>query len=564
MNKKFMVSREKKEFVGCIFLVIFVYGILLSNHIYLNGDEVNTYSTSNSEFDGWMFSEGKTAIYLRNEIWDQNPVVFIANVTSAIKDVMTHGKNAFVFTSEQPEEEMWYTGQSVIEWLSAGEASRFNYLSVFYNSLIDGFNPPGYFYLIHTISSFFTNYFSTWFALCINLFFLVGTLCVLYRIARIYCFTHVESILYLLAYAGSLGCLREINFIRAYGMMTFFGTCLFYLQLRILQSKRKSDEIQKLVRLMMGVYILGFISQYFMAVIFASSSSMLFLCLLKERDWANIKYLIKSCVPRMGLAVVLGVLLAPGVLVSFIKDSDSSQRGTITLASLWTIFTKMMEEILVNEYIGVIVLLALFVTYMFLFEISQNVQSKWILLIGTVVLYCVVVLMVIQNGGRYFWTIYPYIILLIFKLLHKTLSKVCKNYLRVICIMVIIYFAINFFTEYRETRINCQMGDQVEKSICNYSDKTIIFLREYGGGYSFIPYMENVENWKCIEADFASISEDLDDERILAEDEVYVFDTTNGEYLDIIAEYFNTHGYLIEENICYKSGSSMICYQKNR
>lgn len=77
----------------------------------------------------------------------------------------------------------WNTPEDFSEYLTAGE-HRFDYSNAYQNQIIDASHPPFWYFLVHTVCSFFPGVFSKYLIFGINIVMMVCSLILLYLIGK--------------------------------------------------------------------------------------------------------------------------------------------------------------------------------------------------------------------------------------------------------------------------------------------------------------------------------------------------------------------------------------------
>ena len=80
-------------------------------------------------------------------------------------------------------ERSWRTSKEAQDYVKAQE-NRFNYISVYYNQVLD-VHPPLFYMLVHTVSSIFNDTFSKYIIFSINLVFFIGTCIFIWKVLNL-------------------------------------------------------------------------------------------------------------------------------------------------------------------------------------------------------------------------------------------------------------------------------------------------------------------------------------------------------------------------------------------
>lgn len=122
-----------------------------------------------------------------------------------------------------------YSGIGPFEsFVEVSPDSRFNYVNVWENQAND-VHPPLYYFLVHTICSFFPGSYSKWYGLTINIIWLIFILILMYKLSKKITNNSLSSIGIVLFYGTSVLFFNTMLFIRMYAQFTFFAIAMAYL-----------------------------------------------------------------------------------------------------------------------------------------------------------------------------------------------------------------------------------------------------------------------------------------------------------------------------------------------
>ena len=205
----------------------------------------------------------------------------------------------------------WFFSEKMRDYLTVDKTHRFSYDSVYYNQVHD-YHPPFYYFILHTICSFFPGKFSPWFSFAINIFSFIGTAFFLYML--IYEISGSEKI----ALAGcafygfSMGAFNTFEFVRIYALATMISTMYLYYHAKLYHS----DKIKKEMLIIFIVSLIGCLTHHFF-VPFAGCISVCF-CI-----YYLLKGKYKKCLTysfTMIGSVVASVLLFPATISHVFSD----------------------------------------------------------------------------------------------------------------------------------------------------------------------------------------------------------------------------------------------------
>lgn len=169
----------------------------------------------------------------------------------------------------------WTTGDELHNYITVQDNQKFEYGSVTYNLKHD-FHPPFYFYILHTISSFFPNQYSRWFAFAINIAVFPVLMIYLYLLAKKLCKStdheKLLPVLIIIFYGIASAGVSTFVFARHYAMLTMFAVMYAYYLVRLIESsvpgpeEKKTGGISwKYIVILLVISIFGCLTQYFFA-----------------------------------------------------------------------------------------------------------------------------------------------------------------------------------------------------------------------------------------------------------------------------------------------------------
>ena len=126
-------------------------------------------------------------------------------------------------------------------YLTVSSTDVFNYINIFEN-LAKDVHPPLYYMLLHTISSFFPDTFSKWFAGIINLCAFIFIYFMLFKLSKLMLKDEKLALCVVALYGFSEIGIDTVIFLRMYILQTLFGICLVYQSLRILENNRATNK----------------------------------------------------------------------------------------------------------------------------------------------------------------------------------------------------------------------------------------------------------------------------------------------------------------------------------
>lgn len=174
--------------------------------------------------------------------------------------------------------EQWHSGEDFKKYITVQEGERFKYDNVYNNQVCD-IHPPMYYFLLHTICSFFPDTFSNWYAASLNLFLYSLSILVLFLIGQLVLKSDKKALLAAAVWALSRGGISNAAFFRMYMLMTLLTLLLVYFHLRLLENYKI-----KYIILIFAVNVTGFLTQYYFYIFsFFLTAAVCFYFLFKRR-----------------------------------------------------------------------------------------------------------------------------------------------------------------------------------------------------------------------------------------------------------------------------------------
>ncbi|HCS93730.1 MAG TPA: hypothetical protein DIW15_03340 [Bavariicoccus seileri] len=216
----------------------------------------------------------------------------------------------------------YYADDYLNDALTVQDGEQFNYKSVYMNQVED-VHPPLYYFLYHTLASFFPNQFTKWIGLSLNLGILSLTWIVLFLLIKLVTHSSAISALGASLFGFSVGAMNSVIYIRMYALMTLFVVIVSYFHVRLIY--KKDYRLKTLLGIFLFTY-LGIMTQYYFLVFsfFLTFSSILVLWLRKKIRF-SIKY---------GGAVLGSVGLSVITFPAMIKHLTTGDRGAEASSSI--------------------------------------------------------------------------------------------------------------------------------------------------------------------------------------------------------------------------------------
>lgn len=334
-------QHERKAYVILLLIIIVCNCLMLlvfAGKKVFHIDEVWSYSLSNSHEKPflyyWQVGTGEIGSETRNyklKNGEQNP---------------------FYSDNDNRFYEQWHSGEEFHDYLTVQENERFDYSNVYYNQVCD-VHPPLYYFLLHTICSFFPDGFSKWYAAVINLFFYSLSLIALFLLGRQVFKSDKKALLAAAVWGLSRAGLSNAAFLRMYMIMTFFTVLLAYFHMRLIEKYKL-----KYVALIFAVNLAGFLTQYYFYIFsFFITASVCVYLLFKKR----IKQLLIYAFTVLA-SVGAAILVFPATLVHLTQGvyTNRTVNGLFGLFGRSNLLTYLLQDYTGLAYHGKTLLVDLF------------------------------------------------------------------------------------------------------------------------------------------------------------------------------------------------------------
>ena len=332
------------------------------------------------------------------------------------------------------------TRQELIDLITIDETDEFEYGSVYYNQTKD-VHPPLYYYLIHTLSSIFTNSFSKWIGLGLNVIVYLVTIALLYHLINKFWCDSQNALLVTVIYGLSNIALSTLLFIRMYMLLTFFTLLLAYLILEHMKSPR---EI--LYPAIFVTMFLGMLTQYYFVIYaFFVCAGYDFFLLLKRKYKSFAGFSIAAL---SGLTAMLIYFPHFATQLSVQKNVsiDKTVRNAQNMNKWLPRFFTMSKEVGSDVKTGIIIVLILFA--LFIVSIIRKTKTinkirldeKLLVILPAYIAYIVVCIIAPYVTVRYVYHLIPIMLLLISYIYDFVVDKSVKKilYYGTLCLTIAI------------------------------------------------------------------------------------------------------------------------------
>lgn len=375
-------------------------------------------------------------------------------------------------------------------YLTVNKRSRFNYTKVWENQSKD-IHPPLYYFILHTICSFFPEKFSWWYAGIINIFFAIMTLYTLRKLISNLT-NNNEEINYIISLLFILlpRLLFHISFFRMYIMAMFIVTLLTYIIIKeIDQFESKFNFYLKLY----CVTLLGALTQYYCIFfsIFICFNYIIFLLFQRK-----LKSILELTITGI-LSGTSAYLIFPNIIRHFFYDHSSKTSLSYLKSSVNEFFNRIgifyqnIDNDLFGQSLSKIIIIIIFFLILMYFILLKNKKLDKDIYIDNngnniVIKYCIIfvsILMyflfiskiVIYKTSRYMVPIYCITFTGLISLMIVLIMNVLKNkkiYYPLIILLLALIYRKNWENLYKES-INFRKPNNPLK---NYSNIDCVFI----------------------------------------------------------------------------------------
>ena len=173
--------------------------------------------------------------------------------------------NSYDATKISYDEQVWNTwlsGDSFRKYLVVEEGEQFSYGKVYYNNTQDA-HPPLYYFLLHTVCSFFPKEYTPWFGLGLNIVLILIAQILLFSLAKEFTGSSLWGVVPVALYGGMMAFVDTTLFIRMYALLSLLTVLLLFAHYRLIKNPYKK-------RALLGCFavtFLGIFTQYYFTFI---------------------------------------------------------------------------------------------------------------------------------------------------------------------------------------------------------------------------------------------------------------------------------------------------------
>ena len=357
------ISEISKKKVIFLTLLIFSFFSMLYYGSRKEGyhvDEVYSYGLANSEYlpfmhfgahdynvKDWMMEYGAGESFgdLVKNLWKDFQIFkecdFQWRDSVIYQDYLTAQAN-----SADTRTSTWLSGQAYLDYIAVSESNTFNFVSVYYNQRGD-VHPPLYYLLLHTVCSFFPGVFSPWFALSLNILFLLLMLAVMYRMIKAYLGGETTALVTVAVTSLCCGTMTTAVYLRMYALMTLMVVVCCAVHLRAIadgfQWKGKNGVL--LVLTVIG----GYMTHYYFVLYAIGIAVVSAVVMTVQKKWRPLLRYVLLLV----CAAVIGLCIWPfSVRHVFFGYRGNAAMGILRTGDFYLIRLRLMLQQISAQVLG--------------------------------------------------------------------------------------------------------------------------------------------------------------------------------------------------------------------
>lgn len=176
--------------------------------------------------------------------------------------ILSNSFDASKISHDEQAWNRWLSGDFFSKYLTVETGEQFSYGKVYYNNTQDA-HPPLYYFLLHTVCSFFPEMFTPWFGMALNIGLALVTQILLFCLAKEITGSSLWGVVPVAFYGSMKAFVDTTLFIRMYALLTLFTVLLLFLHYRMIKGSWKNSTL-------FSCYIvtfLGVFTQYYFAFI---------------------------------------------------------------------------------------------------------------------------------------------------------------------------------------------------------------------------------------------------------------------------------------------------------
>lgn len=392
-------------------------------------------------------------------------------------------KQAFLF-EEESFVNNWHNKEYFDDYITVSETDEF--IRAYENQKED-YHPPLYYLLLRLVTGMFVGSLSKWTGLALNIIIFIVCSIVLFLIGKKLFKNNIYVLLLVIAYGFSRFSAENTLFIRMYQLLELQLLLLTYWGIRnCYNDKLKLKNIIPLIILI----VLGTLTQYYYLLFLIGFSVLFIIKYIRKKQIKNLGKFIGAII----IAQILVYLIFPNYTEQLSGNSKrSSETETNAIEKVQKIFSrennyfKILDNSMFNFNIKYLVSLMFLVGIILLIvkgirepkkRINLKINKRLnIILIPTIVYWCLVTFTSPYIDLRYILPIFVFILIITLYLLKKEIGVITKNKKIVMAIFLIItiIYSSSFLLN-AELRYQYKSSKEKIENISKYKDIPCIYM----------------------------------------------------------------------------------------
>lgn len=321
----------------------------------------------------------------------------------------------------------WHSGDDFEKFVAVESGQQFAYDKVYYNNSLDA-HPPLFYYILHTICSFFPGEYTPWFGLAMNITLILLTQIVLYIFAKEITRDSLWAMVPVAIYGGTLAFFDTALFIRMYALLCLLTILLVRQHYHLVKD---SENIKNYIFCFVLTF-LGTFTQYYFAFIAFFLAASTCIWLMAKKEWKK----LFAYGGAMLLAIVCVFVVYPAGITQ-ITGSETNNVGTEVMSNFWDFsgwiaaIISMTIQILKNIvrgylhgiiFVGIVFILTVVVLYKLkdkdkMIECGNVYSKQDVICIGIIIgILALTVVLISHISGDYVYVRYVYNLFPVFSL----------------------------------------------------------------------------------------------------------------------------------------------------
>lgn len=390
--------------------------------------------------------------------------------------------------SEETYDNEWVSGKVLKDYITVDQEHRFAYDSVIHNMRYDA-HPPLFFMILHTICSFFPDTYNFWFAFSINIVSFILIQIFLYKLSKKMFGNETAALAVIIFYGFSVAGVSTIIYTRQYALLTVFTVMSVYFHRCMLEAENRKSYVKWLIGIMVATFLGAMTHYFFLPFAFAISLLFCFGYIIKKKPrklliyGASLLASVLLTMPFTNMSSFIGTSKSSGSSVAQAKNvlkaglggyflniinqlidiafyPDFEKRVNISLDTILYDFFGIKHYVSIPYLpLFIVMIITLFaiiwfgLSFLLRYLLRENQESKlflaadktvsyikkvgqnkfiWIVMIAASIMVFWFVLgfaspvSMQQYTNRYLFMIYPFLVLLLLKVILFLVKRVCS------------------------------------------------------------------------------------------------------------------------------------------